>query len=403
MKFKPFSLFLLLVAGMVAAQTTPSSAAGSRTDGNKTAASSTLISLPPYLQNLTEAGVVVRWQTNRPVYSWVEFGTSPDTSAMQKVHRLKNGMAVANNLDHRMELSGLKPATTYYYRVCSREITLYQPYKKEFGVTEKSEVFAFQTVDPNQKSFSFIVFNDLHNGRALFDSLRQQLGNRPYDFVIFNGDCLTDLASAEAALPVIAHYNQGIEAASYPPVYIRGNHEIRGAYSQQVTDHFDWPGDKAFFAFTHGKTRFVILDCGEDKPDTTAVYYGLNDFSAFRQEQADWLQKEIRSDEFKKADFRVLVHHIPTYGLKRSLCLDLWKPALETAGFDLAINAHTHRHEVLLPEKTGFPYPVAIGGSSKWDDATVMHLTKTPEKIDIALLGGKNITPKTVTIPKKKR
>ncbi len=41
------------------------------------------------------------------------------------------------------------------------------------------------------------------------------------------------------------------------------------------------------------------MDTGEDKPDTHPVYNGLADFDQYRSEQAQWLQKEVQSDEFE--------------------------------------------------------------------------------------------------------
>ncbi|MDE6119332.1 MAG: hypothetical protein K2F82_05650, partial [Muribaculaceae bacterium] len=59
---------------------------------------------------------------------------------------------------------------------------------------------------------------------------------------------------------------------------------------------------------------FVTLDCGEDKPDDTWVYYGLNDFTALRREQAAFLRDELKSKAHRQAFRRVLIHHIPLWG-----------------------------------------------------------------------------------------
>ena len=52
--------------------------------------------------------------------------------------------------------------------------------------------------------------------------------------------------------------------------------------------------DKTYSAFNWGNTRFVLLDCGEDKPDDTPVYAGLNDFTQLRNDQVNFLQTERR-------------------------------------------------------------------------------------------------------------
>lgn len=52
-------------------------------------------------------------------------------------------MAVANNTVNKIRLTGLKPATKYYYRVCSKEIIKLEAYQKEFGMTLNSIKFEF--------------------------------------------------------------------------------------------------------------------------------------------------------------------------------------------------------------------------------------------------------------------
>ena len=68
---------------------------------------------------------------------------------------------------------------------------------------------------------------------------------------------------------------------------------------------FDYVDDKTYGAFSWGDTRFVMLDCGEDKPDSTWVYYGLNDFTGLRKDQVSFLSKELSGKEFKQASKRV--------------------------------------------------------------------------------------------------
>jgi hypothetical protein len=48
----------------------------------------------------------------------------------------------------------------------------------------------------------------------------------------------------------------------------------------------------------------------------------------------DFLKKELASKEFKKAEKRILIHHIPLYGNDyKNLCEDLWKPLLKKSSF----------------------------------------------------------------------
>lgn len=118
-----------------------------------------------------------------------------------------------------------------------------------------------------------------------------------------------------------------------------------------------------------------MLDCGEDKLDSHWVYYDLNDFTQLRNEQVDFLKKELSAKDFKKAKKRVLIHHIPLYGNDgKNLCADLWTKLLEKAPFNVSLNAHTHTYAYHPKGELGNNYPVIIGGGYKMDSATVMIL-----------------------------
>ena len=72
---------------------------------------------------------------------------------------------MANVKHHKVRLDDLIPGTTYYYRVCSREVLLYRAYKKEFGETEYSKTYSFTLPDEASEDFTAVIFNDLHKKR----------------------------------------------------------------------------------------------------------------------------------------------------------------------------------------------------------------------------------------------
>ena len=160
--------------------------------------------------------------------------------------------------------------------------------------------------------------------------------------------------------------------SSCPLFFVRGNHEIRNAYSAGMPSLFDNPGGNTYGAFNWGDSRFIILDCGEDKPDDHWVYYGLNDFSAFREDQADFLKKELKSREFTQASCRILINHIPLWGNDYDYvpCQKLWGPILQHAPIDLNLSAHTHDFEYYPKGKIDNHFTVYVGGGYNLDEAT---------------------------------
>ncbi len=340
-----------------------------------------------YLQNPATDAMTIMWHTNVPCYSWVEYGT--DTLNMQRARSYIEGEVIANTKLNRIRITDLQPGTTYYYRIFSKEITFYGPYKKEFGETASSAMASFKTLNDQATDFTAIVFNDIHDKYDLFDKLCVQVKDIPYDIVFFNGDCIADVQSEDLALRSIDYYSKKIGANKVPSIFLRGNHETRGAYSMFLWNLLERVNGRSFGAFNIGDTRVVLMDCGEDKPDDHPVYYDLNDFTQYRKEQAEFLKKEIASDAFQSATKKILIHHIPVYGNddKYTPCRELWGETLTKADFSISLHGHTHTfayHPTGSSE--GNHFPVIVGGGNNEKSATVAVLRKTGENLNVKIL-----------------
>lgn len=345
----------------------------------------------PFLQNPSTDGMTVMWMTNVPCRSWVEFGTDPTN--MKRVRSFIEGEMVANNTINKIKLEKLSPGTQYYYRVCSQEITVYKPYYKEFGDTVCSQVYSFVTWDDKKKDVTVLVFNDLHKKTEVLDALHNQIKDINYDLVIFNGDCIDDAQTEADIVETVDHLSRKLGCSSTPSIFMRGNHETRGAYSVKLWDYLERKGANSFGAFNLGGVRFVFLDNGEDKPDDHWVYYDMNDFEQHRTNQKEFLEKEIASKDYKLADKRVLIHHIPIYGesMKKyyNPWIEPWGNVLSKGKFDVALNGHTHRYEYIPKMQDSNPFPIIIGGGNRVETATVSILKKQGKNLTLDVMDSK--------------
>jgi len=341
----------------------------------------------PYLQNPSETGMTVMWVTNVPCRSWVEYGTDPDN--LQRARTFIEGEMVANNTINKIRLENLKPGTKYYYRTVSQEITQYRSYHKDLGDTVRSEIYSFNTWDPNKKDFTVVVFNDIHKNFAMLDTLYNQVKDIDYELIIFNGDCLDDVEAESDIVQTVNYYAKKMRGEQIPSIYMRGNHETRGEYSVLLWNYLDQKGGHSFGSFSLGGARFVFLDNGEDKPDSHPVYYDMNDFEQHRVNQKAFLEKEIISKEFSSAKKRILIHHIPIFGRNQDSynpCKPLWEPTLAKGKFNISLNAHTHRFEHIPAGQDKNTYPVVIGGGNRTGNATVSVLRKQGDKLNLQVL-----------------
>lgn len=109
-----------------------------------------------------------------------------------------------------------------------------------------------------------------------------------------------------------------IFGGNIPFVYTRGNHETRGPASRELSNYVDSPNGENFYSFEWGNSIFLILDTGEDKPDTHPVYAGLADYDSYRNKQAAWAMQVVSSKAWRKAKHRVVCGHTHEPKLERA-------------------------------------------------------------------------------------
>lgn len=345
---------------------------------------------PPYLQMLGPDRMSIRWITNQPSYGWVEYGENGSTD--KKAHFVTNGLVNAYNRVHEVVLEGLLPGKTYLYRVASKEIKEFQPYKLTYGETINSEVHSFSTLEPYTKEVSWLVLNDIHDRPASFGHLLNLNGNDPYDFVFLNGDMFDYQTDEKQIIDHLLAPCAACFASKKPLLFVRGNHETRGKYARHLKDYFSSPGGE-YFAFQAGPVFAIALDTGEDKEDSHPVYAGIVDFDAYRQQQAVWLEKQMQTRAFKKAKFRVVMMHIPPFysgeGHGTLHCRNLFSPLFNKNKVDLVIAGHTHRYGVHKPAPGEHNYPIIIGGGPKEGSRTLIKVKAGQHHLRVQMLDDK--------------
>jgi len=342
-----------------------------------------------YLQDPTADAVTVMWMTSGPSYSWVEYGLTDKLGSKADTHL--DGLRQANNHLHRVRLTGLKAKTSYRYRICSKQILTFAPYKVTYGRTVQSPVHTFTTADPAADRVRVAVFNDIHGNLPLWAKLYAQVAERNIDFAVLNGDILSHIENENQLAGGILDFCSKTFATQVPYFYARGNHETRGSFARQIKRYFSLPGERYYYAFTRGPVRFVILDSGEDKEDSNGAYSGLADFDRYRDVQRQWLAKEITSDAFSKAKYRIVIHHIPPYHSGdwhgTTDVRKKWGPLYNTGKIDLYIGGHTHRYGLYKPDPAaGHNYPIAIGGSPKAGRATVIYVDADAKSLSVQMI-----------------
>jgi Icc-related predicted phosphoesterase len=326
----------------------------------------------PYLQGLGETEVTMVWTTNRKGIAWVELAPNDSThfylTERPRFYSESYGFKVVDAV-HIVKITGLNPNTKYRYRVYSQEVLSHVGTKVLYGTISASNVYRsepleFTTSNPSKKDISFLVVNDIHGNNELMESLLKGADWDKTDLVFFNGDMTNDIRSEDQLFANFLDKAVELFASETPMYYARGNHETRGNFATTFPRYFQTPTKELYYMFRQGPVCFVVLDCGEDKPDSDLEYSGIVAFDNYRTKQAAWLKEALKQDVFQDAPYRVVVVHMPPFGgwHGEQEIADKFVPLLEEAGIDVMLCGHLHRH-VFKKAGEGQNFPIIVNSN----------------------------------------
>jgi hypothetical protein len=351
----------------------------------------------PYLQQVTEDGATLVWTTNKKAIAWVEIAPKDDTNFYEKkrpkYYAAKIGLKQIATL-HKVYIRGLKPGTRYRYRIFSKQILSHKGYHTTYGDVVATKVFghrppSFKTNDPSKKSVSFLMVNDIHERPKVLKTLLINGGYKDADMILFDGDMVNSLRSKKQMFDSFMDMAVHLFAGEIPMYYTRGNHETRGAFASSFPRFFPSPSPmgKLYYLIREGPVCFIILDSGEDKPDTDIEYSGVANFDHYRKQEALWLRKVVQRKKFKDAPFKIAVLHIPPFGgwHGEEMVNKLFVPALNKADIDIMLCAHLHRYVYKSPQDGDWDFPIIVNGKN-----TVLQVKTDGQKININMIGRKD-------------
>ena len=298
-----------------------------------------------YLQATTDTSTYIVWTTDVATEGWVEISGGDLKGKL--FYESQNGIKYTRR-NHQLAVTGLTPATLYEYKVYSKD-----PRNSKVIVQEtnaKGEKLTFKTLDKNKEEISWIMATDIHYNKYIENLFQktftpERLEGR--DFVFFDGDIADSFSSEKRHFNDLFSTITSSFASNMPYYMARGNHESRGAAAHLYLDfHPTWTG-MPYFSFRHGPVYFIVLDGGEDKPDSDIEYAGVAAFDEYRRNEGKWLKSVVESKDFKEAPFRVVITHIPLTsggwhgGIHAHKML---APHLESGNIAVAISGHTHSY-----------------------------------------------------------
>ena len=349
----------------------------------------------PYLSSLSETGAVIVWLTDTPCHVKVFYGLQGEDLAMEADNAEHGLLPIGTR--HVVHLSGLEPGRAYTYKTVSTRIVKMKAYWPEKGLSTESPERTFTTFDGTKPAISFSAVADTHEDTARVRDLLKVVDWTTTEFLVHLGDAFHGLESEDQLFSRWLGPAAAAADGEKLLLFVRGNHEMRGAFARNFPDYVPTPEGRFYYARNHGPVHFIVIDTGEDKPDETNVYAGLNKFEAYREEQSAWLERHLATDKWAaEAPFRVVLLHQPDWGWTGGRN-DAWTALANTGKVDLVLGGHYHRTRTYAPGAEGNDFHVMALGQDQ-----IAKVEATATELRVTVLGRDGAILGTLTIKRRR-
>ena len=300
----------------------------------------------PYLQMMSSDSVTIRWQSQSEFSGVIRYGIRPE-----QLNKVQHETTVGE--EHEIRLTGLKPATKYFYSAGDGTKANFQG--KNFWFKTSPEI---QTA--KNTPVRFWVTGDQGYPNVIQSQVRDaMLGwlkknprivkqSPPLDFWITTGDNAYRSGSNEQfQAGFFDPYKAILRNTPVWPVY--GNHDAR---RWVFFDIFTFPtkaesggvasASEHYYSFDYANIHFVMLDTQKGELDVDG-------------EMLSWLKKDLKQT---KQQWLITFFHHPPYTKGSHNSDSKWDsdgrlisvreeilPLLEKAGVDLVLSGHSHMYE----------------------------------------------------------
>ena len=382
-----------------------------------------LIASAPMLQNYAATSMGIAFAVSDLANGYALVGEKPDLSDARKV--LCGGFRTTDITDRvqQIRLTGLKPSTTYYYKIGADRIEYKGGYSmKILDNEEDNHVYHFTTAGENSNAH-FCVINDTHVRWEPFGLAINKIAELSPSCVIWNGDASNVEETIEDQMRIFLkpEIERADYASSIPYLFCPGNHDSRGMANRHLEKVWmyrqpeerqsrDWDLGRNF-AVRMGDIALIGLDTAEDKLDTNPLFAGLFTSGPYRKAQVHWLSDALARPEIANAPFLVAFCHIPLYdddpranpgdvapadkdpqfstdyAAWQRTCAQLWSPLLEQAGCQLVITAHQHRYRYFAPSPSRSWAQIVGGGPEMGFTGSGENRREAPQRFPTVIEG----------------
>ena len=277
------------------------------------------------------------------------------------------GAVIINGVRYTDDVCGVVRTTSRVHKIYVATDVLDNAgsYTVEFKKIAERLTYHTQTVSTETADFSFrplpedrdvncYIISDTHGSVEEPTETAKYFGDK-LDLFILGGD-IGKNAKTEDGLMTVSELSSNVAKGEIPVIFMRGNHDARGAFSEFLPDYVGTDRGLTYFPIRLGRLWFVLLDSGEDKPDEHESYGDLANFSTVRNDESLMLDTIIENSASEYSaegvEVRFALCHVP-FILYNSPCYNVfvrWTEFLNKMNIHVMLSGHKHRVHITQPE-----------------------------------------------------
>ena len=283
------------------------------------------------------------FSTSDSAIAWVEIGG-------ERYYDLFAGSMRSADKVHKVTVPQTALDQAKGYKICAQQMIYRGPFGGYKGST-LSQSYGFRPVDASD-GLNHVALSDVHEAAEAAIKAGSVPDNT--DFVMLLGD-IVSMVETEADAQLANKIAHGITGGEIPVIYARGNHEIKGEYAEEFYKYVGSKDQSYYYWVTLSDSVYaLVLDLGEDHEDDWWEYYGTAQFDLYRQQQTEFLERQLEAGDYLQYPYRMALCHIPiTYveedGLFESFRLQ-WTQLLNQMDIQISLSGHLHKMWQMLPD-----------------------------------------------------
>ena len=274
------------------------------------------------------------FSTNHSATAWVEIDG-------EKYYDLFAGSMKSEDTVHKITVPQEKLDAAGGYSIHAEKMIYRGPFGG-FKGKEISKSYSFRPVNSSD-GLVYYTITDAHHARE--GAALAALSVEGLDFLVVLGDSvgLTEYESNAQLTNAIAH---DVTKGEIPVVYARGNHEVKGAYAEELHKYVGSKNGSFYYWFTLSDVFGITLDLGEDHDPGWWEYYETDQFTSYRDEQTRFLEELVAEKPYENYNYTLVACHIPIQFVNSRKdhveAKTSWTALLNEIAPDLAVYGHQH-------------------------------------------------------------